>query len=263
MDVIDGRLTSALLAEWEQHTGYLWCRDAGPAVVRLPNRHPGTLLRAARTLARWEHDPVQVPMSLRRRTTPFHAWAAEHVGQFAVAARLQKALGNAKEAQWLACQGEVAQQLGPLLPRGASVRALQLWDPHKRIWAALSFTKWTPALHIVQKTTFGWHQLDRHAIGERAENAHIVVKAGELLLVEQEDGSSRQPEDITCFQLRQGKLEQTFTATGDHGIGVVYRQGRWNLLISVHPDQVYIYAQSAHGWHHVTDSGKRCTLTNK
>ena len=77
------------------------------------------------------------------------------------------------------------------------------------------------------------------------------MKAGELLLVEQEDGSSRQPEDIRCFRLSHGKLEQTFTATGDHGIGIVHRQGRWNLLINVHPDRVYVYAKSAHGWHRV------------
>lgn len=245
------RLTAAQLSEWELQTGYEWCRQASDDIVRLPNRNPGTLLRVAGTLAQLEHAPAKVPHSLRRRYLHFFAWAAEQVGHFAAAARLQSTLGNRTEAQWLAYQAGVARELEPLLPRKATVRALQLWEPKKRLWAALSFEKWTPTLLVVQKAPSGWRVLDRQAIGERAQNAHIVVKSGELLLVEQEEGSSRQPEDITCFRLVKGKLKQTFTETGDHGIGIVRRHGRWNILVSRHEGRDLVYTKGAHGWHAV------------
>lgn len=235
-------LTVAQLAEWERQTSYRWCRVASDDVVRLPSRNQDTLLRIAST-------PVLVPPSLRHRYLPFFAWTAEQVGHFAVAARLQNTLGNRKEAQWLAYQAGVANALEPLLPRKASVRALQLWDRKKRLWAALSFEQWTPTLLVVQKDTSGWRVLDRRAIGERAQNAHIMVKSGELLLVEQEEGSSRQPEDITCFRLVEGKLKQTFTETGDHGVGIVRRQGRWHILVSRHEGRDLVYTRGAHGWH--------------
>lgn len=238
-------LTAAQLAEWELRTGYRCCHEAGDDIVRLPSRNPDTLLRIVST-------PVRVPHSLRRRYLHFFAWAAEQVGHFAAAARLQNTLGNRQEAQWLAYQAGVARELEPLLTQKATLRALQLWDPRQRLWAALSFEKWTPTLLVVQKDASGWRVLDRQAIGERAQNAHIVVKSGELLLVEQEEGSSRQPEVITCFRLVKGKLKQTFTETGDHGVGIVRRHGRWHILVSRHKEPTLVYTKGAQGWYRVS-----------
>ena len=250
-------LTVAFLAELEEQSGFDWFHAALRHEIPLVSSRRS--YTAEKELKLRERQLLKLSPTLQRRFLKLYAWVSEQRGNFEKAAILQRKLGNAKEAGWLAFQATVATRVTALLQPGHCVRAIQPLELAQGIWAVFAVKGNAPGeVLVVQKTSNGWRRLDSVSLSEETEGVVLVCLGKELLVIEDQIGGSWQPTQVTSYQLRMGKLHPTKEFFSEHGVRLRKFDGRWTLSTfhcigyrlchGEQPRWLEVFQQGKNGW---------------